>query len=171
VSVLRWEDFTDISEKHAASIFRSEEWPSSVLMMKAAFQSEISMNVYQTVWCHIPEDSYVQRCFYFWDFFIFTWNVFIASNIKHNIKMIANDIYIYIQRGPKVTWVSCRVRAASRRQQQQWLKGCPLSNARLYWSGTGSTASCETDRYSASKNFSTFHGAKKLVTVFTRACY
>jgi hypothetical protein len=26
------------------------------------------------------------------------------------------------------------MRAASRRQQQQWLKGCPLSNAMLYWS-------------------------------------
>jgi hypothetical protein len=37
-----------------------------------------------------------------------------------------------------VTWMSCRVGAASSRQQQWSLKG-PLSNARLYWSGTGST--------------------------------
>lgn len=40
-SILKWGEFTDISEKRAASIFRTEERPSSVLMMKAACQSKI----------------------------------------------------------------------------------------------------------------------------------
>jgi hypothetical protein len=31
--------------------------PSSVLKMEAEGSSEIFINIYQTVWCHMPENS------------------------------------------------------------------------------------------------------------------
>jgi hypothetical protein len=57
-SCVIWYKFTNVLEKHTASIFRAQEQAKHAAACLAyLYSTERLVILYQTIWCHIPEDS------------------------------------------------------------------------------------------------------------------